>query len=63
MKKVLNALHMDKETGIVDMVDVGITFTIDGGEEAMTINVGTHVFGFRFDDVQKMIRQERMRNG
>lgn len=59
----INVLRMDHDTGICEVKKAKINFTIDDGAEALTIRIGDEAIGFRFNEVQELIRQERMRNG
>ena len=55
--------RLNRDTGLVELKKAKINFTIDDGAEALTIRIGDEAIGFRFNEVQELIRQERMRNG
>lgn len=59
----INVLRLNRETSLVEVKKAKINFTIEDGAEALTIRIGDEVIGFRFNEVQELIRQERMRNG
>lgn len=59
----INVLRLNRDTCLVEVKKAKINFTIEDGAEALTIRIGDEAIGFRFNEVQELIRQERMRNG
>lgn len=62
LKKEIPALRMEDGRYLVTRKII-VGFDSDEDGETMSIRIGDEVIAFRFEEVQEMIRQERMRHG